>query len=300
MVIKIYDQFNGGNSREKIESLESYIGYSLPESYRLFLFKNNGGRIKPNAFNTIHNEIESLVHFMYGFTQKSNYDIKSNYNRWINGGASVQYLPIATDVWGNDIVLDLVSHHGRVLFWSHNTPELQFIEISGDFDSFFRNIYKITLKESDLDMAIGRQDIKYFDKRVANGEHVDDIKNEFSQTAVIMASLRNKVELLAFFKANGSKMDKALFSAASNGHYESVRYLLSLGVDPNERDIEQNNDTALIQAAYGGNIEIVKLLVEAGADINAKDKYEQSVLAKASWSDNAELIAYLESLGAIR
>lgn len=300
MAIKVFDSFQGKITLENLKAIESHIGFSLPESYRRFLLKNNGGRITSDAFNTIHNEMESLLHFFYGITDKSIYDLKTNYDQWREKEFPNQYFPIANDVFGNYIVLDLSkdTFYGQVLFWSHDTPELRPVEISRDFESFLKGLYKVILEKTALDIAVDRQDIKYFKNRVANGEQVDDIQNEFGQTAITMAALRNKLRLVEFFNKNGSKMEKALFNAAGNGHYDTVKYLLTLGLSPDERDITQNDDTALIQAAYGGYMDVVKLLIKSGADINAKDKHGQSVLRKAYWSNNDELIAYLEKLGA--
>src|SRR5688572_12937643 len=111
----------------------------------------------------------------------------------------------------------------------------------------------------------------------------------------IVAALRNKLKLLKFFIQQGADHKGALFSAASNGHLSIVNYLLSIGADPNERDASQNNDTALIQASSGGHLEMVKALIKAGADIYAKDDFDQTALDKARFSDNQELIDYLES-----
>jgi len=298
MAIKVYDQFAGKISSIDINKLEYDIGYDLPKFYKDFLSKNNGGRIKPNFFKTIHNEVESSIHFFYGVTQQKIYDIQDCYDRWKQREEPKEYLPIAIDNYGNYIIVDLAFNYGCILFWSHDNPEFRPIEISKDFGSFLKSLCEVTVYHSDLYNAICLQDIKYFEKKIAEGEHIDDIRDEFNQAPVVMAALRNKIKLIKFFRENGSKMDKALFSAASNGHYESVRYLLSVGLDPNERDKEQNNDTALIQAAFGSHLDIVKILIEAGADINARDEHGQSVLRKAYWSDNQELISYLENLGA--
>ncbi|HVW15019.1 MAG TPA: ankyrin repeat domain-containing protein [Mucilaginibacter sp.] len=300
MAIKVYDQFEGKNSIENIAKLEHDIGHIFPDQYKRFLIKYNGGRVKPDVFRTVNDEMESIIQFFYGVTNQKIYDIKSAYERWKQREYPESFLPIAIDGLGNYIILDLSKseNYGHILFWSHDTPEFRPLEISADFDSFLKSLYEISLVQSDLDIAIATQNTEYFKDRIERGENIDNIKNEFGQQVVSVAAGRNKLRLLKFFKEHGSKMDRALFNAASNGHYESVKYLLSLGLDPNERDIEQNNDTTLIQAAFGGNINIVKALIKAGADINATDKHGQSVLRKAYWSDNQELISYLENLGA--
>ena len=297
MATKMTETFKRIDSTD-LSELELHIGYSLPESYRKFLLKNNGGRIVPSNFRTMSNEIESGIQFMFGITDNEIYDIEKNYDNWVTNRSQRHLVPIAIDSLGNLILLSCSSPtFESVYLMQHDLEDVLFL-IAADFNSFLKNLYEIKVEQSDLDLAIARQDINFFENRLLKGEHIDDIKNEFNQPVVVAAALYNKVRLLKYFRQKGSKLTKALFSAASNGSYEAVQYLLSLGINPDERDIEQNNDTALIQAAFGGYLNVAKELIEMGADINAKDIYGQSVLTKAQWSGNHELVEYLEKRGA--
>jgi hypothetical protein len=296
MAIKITSAFKKIKKAE-LENFELAIGYPLPSVYKQFLLKHNGGRVDDNFFKTINGEIETNIQFMFGITDEKNYDLMSNYAyfKTIHSG---NLLPIAMDGLGNLILLTLDKENESVLLWIHDTDENPFFLIANDFRSFFNCTNKSIIEQSAFDVAISRQDVKYFRKRMLQGEHINHITDEFGQPATIVAALRNKVRLLKFFYVEGARMELTLFSAASNGHLEASMYLLSIGMDPDERNIEQNNDTALIKAAYGGCLELVKELVAAGADINAKDKYDQTVLRKANWSNNKALVDYLKNLGA--
>src|SRR5688572_8975395 len=297
MAIKMTETFKKIDSKDLIE-LESHIGYSLPEVYKKFLLKNNGGRIQPNGFGTINNKIESGIQFMFGITENKNYDIRTNRDSWLKNTSKMNLVPIAIDFVGNLIVLSCTSPtYESVYLWQHDSDD-DLLLVATDFTGFLKGLYKIKIEESGLDQAIARQDINYFENRILKGENVDTIKNEFNQSAIVIAALYNKVRLLKYFKQKGSNLEMALFSAASRGRYEAVQYLLALGINPDERDPDQNNDTPLIQAAFGGHLDVVKELIAAGADINAMDKHEQSVVTKARWSGNTELIEYLERLGA--
>jgi hypothetical protein len=297
MAIKMIETFKKIGPKY-LSDLEMRIGFSLPEPYKKFLLKSNGGRIVPNNFQTVNNEIESGIHYMFGITDNANYDIESNYNNWAKNNPQRNLVPIAIDSLGNLILLSCSTPtYESVYIWQHDLEGNLYL-IATDFNSFLKSLYEIKIEQSDLDLAVARQDIKYFENRLLKGENIDDIINEFNQPVVIVAALYNKVGLLKYFKQKGSKLAKALFNAASNGSHEAVKYLLSLGINPDERDEEQNNDTALMQAAFGGYLNVVKELIKMGADINAKDINGQSVLTKALWSGNDELVQYLEKHGA--
>ena len=295
--MKIQDQFDGKIRNDDISKFESGFELILPDSYKSFLLKNNGGRPVPNGFKSLKNEINSQVQFLFGMTSDNNYDLIQNYNSWKNKNDYKKFMPIAIDVTGNLLVIDL-SNNGNILLWIHDSFESEFVFIAGAFDKFLAGLLKVDVESSEIDLAIDRQDIRYFEKRIIAGEDINNFVNDFNQKVVFIAALKNKVRLLKFFYSKGASMKLALFNAASNGHFEAVKYLLSLELDVNERDITQNNDTPLIQAAFGGYLDIVKELIKAGAELQAKDSNNQSVLRKAYWSNNDELISYLENLGA--
>lgn len=279
-----------------IENIESYFGCSLPSEYKTFLLKNNGGRIEPRFFKTINNEIESSIQFMFGITDEKNYDLIFNYKHWAENIRIKNALPIAIDVVGNYIFLNLVNN--SVYLWVHDFSDNPIFLIATNFGLFLTSLYTVVLEQTETDIAIARQDIEYFNRVISSGEKIDSIKNQFDQPIAIAAALGNKVRLLKYFYESKADMKMTLFSAASNGHYEAVNYLLSIGLNPDERDPEQNDDTAMIQAAFGGHLAIVKRLIEAGANIKAKDRYGQGVLQKAYWSNNNDLVEYLQKINA--
>lgn len=83
-----------------------------------------------------------------------------------------------------------------------------------------------------------------------------------------------------------------LLTAASRGHINIVKYLLSKDANINAKDIMAAN--ALILASTKGNLEMVKLLVEKGIDIHAKmdGGYNARDMAKGK-----EVKKYLKEIG---
>ena len=62
----------------------------------------------------------------------------------------------------------------------------------------------------------------------------------------------------------------ALFSAATRGHVDAARYLLSIGGEEATRDRSGHyGETPLHRAALNGHLDVVKLLLAKGADVAA-------------------------------
>ncbi len=88
-----------------------------------------------------------------------------------------------------------------------------------------------------------------------------------------------------------------LIWAASRGHAETVRLLLSAGARANI----QSNDgqTALMRACDNGRVEIAAVLVGAGADVNLATENGVTALKLATLMDHPEIIELLLQAGAI-
>ena len=93
--------------------------------------------------------------------------------------------------------------------------------------------------------------------------------------------------------------------AASNGHVEAARYLITRGAATNKR-YGLPLRCALHDAALKGHLPMVRFLVESGADINLRNKHGRTALYYASTptfplepSANSEaVVKYLKSKGA--
>lgn len=287
MELKITETFGKTLSNE-VSKFEKIINGKLPDYYKNFILKNNGGRPVPNIFSTLNGEYETDIQFFFGFGAGV-YNLRNNHlNFQIE--LTKNFIAIAIDSIGSLILLNIDS--GEVYYFDHEIEEI--FLISNSFKEFISNLYELDEDESELDIAVSSQNILYFKNLISENIDINDIVDEFDQSIAVVAALANKLKLLKFFIENGAKIDGVLFNACSNGHLEIVKFLLKIGANPNERDPEQNNDTALIQASFGGHLEIVKLLIAKGADINATDNFDQSALTKSYWSNNEELIKYFE------
>ncbi len=278
-------------SDKQIIDLEKAIGLLLPDDYKSFLLKNNGGRPVPNNFRTSNGEYESDIQFFFGLTQ-GNYGIEDNYillrERLLD-----EEIAIAVDSGGNYILLDLST--SKVYFFDHEIEE-RFL-IADNFKGFIDSLFPRHEKLNAFDQAIEVQNVRYFESALKSKKNIGRLVNQFNQPAFIVACLRGKLKVVRFLVENGMSLEGGVLAASSNGHVNVVGYLLDRGADPNERDPAQNNDTALIQASMGGFLDVVKLLVSKGAQIEAEDIHGQTALNKACWSGNKDVVAYLEKWG---
>ncbi len=78
---------------------------------------------------------------------------------------------------------------------------------------------------------------------------------------------------------------------------EDVRLLLGKGADPNVRE-PVTGRTPLFEASWAGNIKAMNDLLKAGADITAQDFEGDTVLHRAAYGDDVELVKWLLRHGA--
>lgn len=84
--------------------------------------------------------------------------------------------------------------------------------------------------------------------------------------------------------------------AASKGHLELVKYLVSKGADK-EYVHPVSENTAFHMAAFSGNIALIKYLAEAGANVNVKLKGDVSLIRYFRDQGQPDMVKFLESIG---
>jgi hypothetical protein len=110
-----------------IAEFEQSLGFPLPQGYRAFLEKFNGGKSYSHVFEyfshsgDIH---DSVIQVFFGIINPDYlYDLRFQ-KRASTGRIPDSLLPIATDVYGNKICLGIQGEkRGQVYFWNH---ELEF------------------------------------------------------------------------------------------------------------------------------------------------------------------------------
>lgn len=111
----------GANGTD-VEQLERLVGAALPADYKQFLTRNNGGRPAPSTFSfeQYGKPQESLVDWFFTLDDKEEDYLLSKEIEVYTDRTPAQLLPIATDPFGNVVLLDVGAKSvGAIYFWDH-------------------------------------------------------------------------------------------------------------------------------------------------------------------------------------
>lgn len=183
----LISKFDTADIEEKIQRLESRCAIVLPESYRKFLSRYNGG-LTPETFFRVQ-RVSSDVRAFYGLGDVE-YSLDSlDLEEWIHRN----FFPIACDSFGNDIMLGLAGDSaGAVFFWDHELGSAK--KLTPDLKSFVKACRSekispyatkpIAEREADL-IARGRGHVITESLKRAWQEEIDRFSNIVQQRVVI-------------------------------------------------------------------------------------------------------------------
>ena len=118
-----------------------------------------------------------------------------------------------------------------------------------------------------------------------------DQTTEKDETALMMAAFRGQVDLAKRLIERGAVVNRKgwtpLHYAATNGHVEMVRYLLTQKAEVNA--LSPNESTPLMMAAMYGSDDAVNALLAAGADPARKNQLGMTAADFATKADRERL-----------
>jgi SMI1 / KNR4 family (SUKH-1) len=146
-----------GASSEEIERIEKEIGADLPDDYRRFLDRTDGGELEVNFLPP---EADAGVRYLYSAAPNDDehiFDLVSAAEFYSPDSPSdpaidPDYLPIGEDDGGNVIALKVRGDdRGAVYFWAHDAfaNTNPFTRLADSFEDFFDRLRPID--ELDLD-----------------------------------------------------------------------------------------------------------------------------------------------------
>ncbi len=131
-------------SEERISAFEEKWNIILPEIYKDFLLKNNGGKPKPSKFcffdSHRNRKDESVVNNFYGLASSKkekrthlslDFKMQVFMDRLPEGA-----IPIASEVFGNQLVMLLSEELGGIYFFDHEYEEDNLYFVAKSFKEF--------------------------------------------------------------------------------------------------------------------------------------------------------------------
>lgn len=155
---------------------------------------------------------------------------------------------------------DLISKNQNILNEKNDFGDTILMEVINVID--IDNLKKVLLKNTDLNV-VDEEGMSLIHLLIGKKSDAN-----LEKIKVLIESGAN-VEIVGF---NGWR---PLHRAAFYRCYETAKYLLNKGADPNSKVFQSKYETPLMIAASRNDKEMVKILLEHGAKVRAKDKYNK-------------------------
>ena len=128
--------------------------------------------------------------------------------------------------------------------------------------------------------------------------NVEDRGMKGDCTPLMEAASSGHLEIVKLLISHGADVNSQsssgntpLMYACASGHSEIVRVLLE--ANANVEDHNENGHTPLMEAASAGHVEVAKILLEYGAGINThSNEFKESALTLACYKGHLEMVSY--------
>lgn len=139
------DTVNEKITLKDITEFENRCNINLPNEYKDFLLRYNGGYPKASTFKISDEYGESVVNKFYGIgNMKGNLD---KVYEILDGELPEGFISIGSDPGGNEICIGIdEKYYGKIYFWIHDMESDEELSnmffLADSFTSFFENLYE--------------------------------------------------------------------------------------------------------------------------------------------------------------
>lgn len=207
----------------RLIAFEAEFGATLPEEYRAFLLKHNGGRPVPANFR-LSGDDASDVHQLYGLHDGPNYARLDAVTGVWRARLPEDLLPVGADSFGNQITIGMRGgRRGQVYFWDHVSAEAHLL--AAGFRSFLERLFEWVDPNEHVFWKIMRtNDIGALRRMLAEGHDLED-KDECDRTLIENAAIWGRTAMVRVLVEAGAQLRSARDLAVQNGHAELVAYI---------------------------------------------------------------------------
>ena len=231
-------------SEEDIRATEAALRVRFPDDYKAFLLSTNGGwGLDPELWFHVSGTSTSVIRRLYSVGLSVE---PVTHSLLLETALIAQILPkglvvIGDDPFGNKICLGVTNACvNGVYFWDHeigqdsSSSEPPILKIADSFSAFLESLEARVSNEDTITSLGKRGDEKQLLAFLAAGGTFVQ-KNDIGCTLVQEAAKHGNVEMLRACYARGVSMHNLIQRAAINNKREAIEFLLSIGVDVNER-----------------------------------------------------------------
>ncbi len=254
------DNLYGRATLEDVADFERRNNLVLPASYKSFIVKNNGGSPSPSLFVDRIRGFTANIALFFPINSGAIEREIADFPFCVEEGL----LPIALDGGGDYFFLELRT--GAVYYWNHELhPQHRFSIENLDWvaENMSRLVSQLEGDEREEPGEIERIGESGDEKALGvflMRHGIDDV-NESSRTVAMEAARYGNLTLLKGCVKRGAGTRYLIHYAARNDRIDVIEYLLSLGVEINERD--ERGRTALSYAIVYDHVR--RFLTENGA-----------------------------------
>lgn len=131
----LISKFDTTNIEQRLAAFEKKHNIVLPQQYRNFMLKYNGGYTPQTDFKVKPRREEDVSGF-YGLDIGDEYDFEKLF--WLKYQIQDGYFPIADDCFGNEYHIGIIkSNYGKIYFYDHEEQKREFVR--SDFKSFIES-----------------------------------------------------------------------------------------------------------------------------------------------------------------
>ncbi|WDQ16158.1 SMI1/KNR4 family protein [Rhodopirellula sp. P2] len=291
---KLRDHF-APTTEAELAKLEKHIGHSLPNDYRDFLLKTNGGVFHDYVVigDAGVKDVSAVNAGQEWADLKWNFDVTRD---WIPSNL----LPVASAPGGDVFAMKLdMPDAGRIYFLYHDM-ENDFGDLPTVAQSFTDFLNGIILDPEAMEEdksddpafdLIDRDDIAGLRQQLDNGLNVDH-RGELNKTLLMHAAWKCRLEIMKLLIERGASIDAAdddghrpIFFAVFTHSPDALKMIVSHGGNPG--DFNSDGQSVLMRAVDNPSYRCVEELLRLGADVNYKSPDGETALS-VCWEEDVK------------
>ena len=210
----------GALGEDALHAFERKLGVRLPEPYRAYLLRFNGGRWSRQIFSISPEDGESRVHQVYGLHAGPDYSRLDAVRTVFADRIPSDLLAFAADAFGNQLCIGIKGKRtGQVFFWDHEVEGGKGLVVLQDSFDGFVNALQEYVPADELERIIRADDVAALQALLDGGTLALEAADKNGDTLLENAAIRGGPGVIRFLFERGAELKNALAYAEKNARY---------------------------------------------------------------------------------